>query len=167
MRFSLWKKPDILILLIAILTFYFQLRPIIMERDLSPQELQAGPAPKPRRKRTRKPRRPQPPKVISLNPMAQDFTPPHMSAEHMRSMRKWMDRFEQVQSRPQFRPVDVATVAKAKKGKLQILSVRFMGFFILEGTWPSIMQALYAKIIEATERSFEEDAALQATAKVA
>jgi hypothetical protein len=78
-----------------------------------------------------------------------------------------MDRFEQVQSRPQFRPVDVATVAKAKKGKLQILSVRFMGFFILEGTWPSIMQALYAKIIEATERSFEEDAALQATAKVA
>jgi hypothetical protein len=29
------------------------------------------------------------------------------------------------------------------------------------------MQALYAKIIEATERSFEEDAALQATAKVA
>ncbi len=139
-----------------------------MERDLvSPQQLQAGPAPKPRRKRTPKPRRPQPPKVISLNPMAQDFTPPHESDEHMRSMTKWMDRFELVRLRPQFRPVDVDSVAKAKKGKLQILSVRFMGFFILEGTWPSIVQSLYAKIIEATERSFEEDAAVQASAQFA
>jgi len=91
--------------------------PIIMDLVL-PQQLQAGPAPKPRCKRTRKPRRPQPPKVISLNPMAQDFTPPHDSDEHMTSMTRWMDWFERIRAKLQFRPVDVATVAKAKKGKL-------------------------------------------------
>jgi hypothetical protein len=38
-----------------------------------------------------------------------------------------------------------------------------MGNFILEGTW----QSVYAKIIEATEKSFEEDAAVQAAARFA
>ncbi len=139
--------------------------PVVM--DLVSQQLETGPASKPRRRRHRKPRRPQPPKVVSLNPMAQDFTPPHESAQHMTSMTRWMERFERVRTRPQFRPVDVNTLAKAKKGKLQILSVRFMGHFILEGTWPCIMRAVYAKIIEATEKSFEEDAAVQAAARSA
>jgi len=130
--------------------------------DQVSQQLQA--AGKPRRRRPRRPRRPQPPKVISVNPMAQDFTPPQESAQHLT---RWMERFERVRTRPQFRPVEVTTMAKAKKGKLQILSVRFMGNFILEGTWPCIMQAVYAKIIEATEKSFEEDAAVQAAARFA
>jgi hypothetical protein len=123
------------------------------------------PRPRPKSMRPRQPRRPQPPKVVSLNPMTDDFSQPHETGRHMTSVTRWMERFERIRTRPQFRPVSVSTMAKAKKGQPQILAVRFQGNFILEGTWPSIVQAVYAKIVEATEKSFEEDAAVQAAAK--
>jgi len=69
-----------------------------------------------------------------------------------------------VRTRPKFRPIAVYTLAKARNGKLQIITVRFRGNFILEGTWPRIMEAIQAKIIEETEKSYEEDAAAQAAA---
>jgi hypothetical protein len=103
--------------------------------------------------------------VASLNPMHKDFSPPNGGVAGARQTKRWFQRFEMVRSRSQFRPVAVHTLAKARDGNQQVLSVQFKGNFLLEGTWPSIMEALHSKIIEATERSFEEDAAAQVAAR--
>ena len=97
--------------------------------------------------------------------MVEDFGPPHGGVFGLHMTRKWMERFEVVRKMPQYRAVSVHTLAKAKNGKLQILSAQFGGNFVLEGTWPLIMEVLMSKIISATEDSFkEEDAAAQMAA---
>jgi hypothetical protein len=74
-----------------------------------------------------------------------------------------MQTFEVVRRRPEFRPIAIHTLSKARNGNKQILSVQF-GNFILEGTWPRIMEVLFIKIIQATENSFEGDTAAQMAA---
>ncbi len=124
-----------------------------------------GPSGEPGPSRQLRSKRPRVPAVITLNPMVEDFSPPHGGVFGLHMTRKWMERFEVVRKMPQYRAVSVHTLAKAKNGKLQILSAQFGGNFVLEGTWPLIMEVLMSKIISATEDSFkEEDAAAQMAA---
>jgi len=119
-----------------------------------------GPSVEPGPSRQLRSKRPRVPAVITRNPMVKDFSPPHGGVFGLHMTRKWMERFEVVRKMPQYRAVSVHTLAKAKNGKLQILSAQFGGNFVLEGTWPLIMEVLMSKIISATEDSFkEEDAA--------
>jgi hypothetical protein len=74
-----------------------------------------------------------------------------------------MQKFELVRRRPEFCPIAVHTLSKAKNGNKQILSVQFRNF-ILEGTWPRIMEVLFIRIIQATKNSFEGDTAAQMAA---
>jgi hypothetical protein len=95
--------------------------------------------------------------------MAKDFSAPHGGVYGVHFTKRWMEKFEVVRKRPEFRPIAVHTLAKARNGKMQILSVQF-GNSILEGTWPRIMEVLFSKMIQATENSFEEDTAAQMAA---
>jgi hypothetical protein len=74
-----------------------------------------------------------------------------------------MQTFEVVRRRPEFRPIAIHTLSKARNGNKQILSVQFRNF-ILEGTWPRIMEVLFMRIIQATEDFFEGDTAAQMAA---
>ena len=122
-----------------------------------PEPQQPGPS-QPRELRHRRV-----PLVATANPMAKDFSAPHGGVYGVHFTKRWMEKFEVVRKRPEFRPIAVHTLAKARNGKMQILSVQF-GNSILEGTWPRIMEVLFIKMIQATENSFEEDAAAQMAA---
>jgi len=95
--------------------------------------------------------------------MAKDFSAPHGGVYGVHFAKRWMQTFEVVRRRPEFRPIAIHTLSKARNGNKQILSVQF-GNFILEGTWPRIMEVLFIKIIQATENSFEGDTAAQMAA---
>ena len=95
--------------------------------------------------------------------MAKDFSAPHGGVYGVHLAKRWMQTFEVVRRRPEFRPIAIHTLSKARNGNKQILSVQF-GNFILEGTWPRIMEVLFIKIIQATENSFEGDTAAQMAA---
>ena len=99
----------------------------------------------------------------TANPMAKDFSAPHGGVYGVHLAKRWMQTFEVVRRRPEFRPIAIHTLSKARNGNKQILSVQF-GNFILEGTWPRIMEVLFIKIIQATENSFEGDTAAQMAA---
>jgi hypothetical protein len=95
--------------------------------------------------------------------MTKDFSAPHGGVYGVHFAKRWMKKFELVRRRPKFCPIAVHTLSKAKNRNKQILSVQF-GNFILEGTWPRIMEVLFIRIIQATENSFEEDTAAQMAA---
>jgi len=105
----------------------------------------------------RQPRRAQVPAVTgTINPMAADFS--SLSVEdRVEQVRIWMRRFDLVRRRPQFRVTLVETLIKAENGEPQILRIRFRGGFVLDGTFQMITRSLHARIIEAVERSFEQD----------
>ena len=134
-----------------------QPRPCQPGQPQPPEPQQPGPS-QPRELRHRRV-----PLVATANPMAKDFSAPHGGVYGVHFTKRWMEKFEVVRKRPEFRPIAVHTLAKARNGKMQILSVQF-GNSILEGTWPRIMEVLFSKMIQATENSFEEDAAAQMAA---
>ena len=108
-------------------------------------------------------RRRQIPLPETANPMAKDFSAPHGGVYGVHFAKRWMQTFEVVRRRPEFRPIAIHTLSKARNGNKQILSVQF-GNFILEGTWPRIMEVLFMRIIQATEDFFEGDTAAQMAA---
>ena len=134
-----------------------QPRPCQPGQPQPPEPQQPGPS-QPRELRHRRV-----PLVATANPMAKDFSAPHGGVYGVHFTKRWMEKFEVVRKRPEFRPIAVHTLAKARNGKMQILSVQF-GNSILEGTWPRIMEVLFSKMIQATENSFEEDTAAQMAA---
>jgi fibrillarin-like rRNA methylase len=95
--------------------------------------------------------------------MAKDFSAPHGGVYGVHFAKRWMQTFEVVRRRPEFRPIAIHTLSKARNGNKQILSVQFRNF-ILEGTWPRIMEVLFMRIIQATEDFFEGDTAAQMAA---
>ena len=99
----------------------------------------------------------------TANPMAKDFSAPHGGVYGVHFAKRWMQTFEVVRRRPEFRPIAIHTLSKARNGNKQILSVQFRNF-ILEGTWPRIMEVLFMRIIQATEDFFEGDTAAQMAA---
>ena len=121
------------------------------------------PGPSQRRDRRDLLRRRQVPLPETANPMDKDFSAPHGGENGVHLAKRWMQTFEVVRRRPEFRPIAIHTLSKARNGNKQILSVQF-GNFILEGTWPRIMEVLFIKIIQATENSFEGDTAAQMAA---
>jgi len=108
-------------------------------------------------------RRRQIPLPETANPMAKDFSAPHGGVYGVHLAKRWMQTFEVVRRRPEFRPIAIHTLSKARNGNKQILSVQFRNF-ILEGTWPRIMEVLFMRIIQATEDFFEGDTAAQMAA---
>jgi len=115
-----------------------------------------GPGRGNRGRQARKPKRAKIPAVTGTsNPMAADFS--FLSvAEGIEQVDKWMDRLDEVRRRRQFQVTLVETVMKAEDGEPQILNIAFCGGFVVGGTFPMIMRALYARIIKEVERSFEQ-----------
>ena len=101
--------------------------------------------------------------AATLNPMASDFRQLTI-IQGVDKTRQWMSRYDEVAARPEYSIQSVRTLTQAEDGEAQILKVVFQGSFVLDGTWPMIIRALHARIVEAVETSYEADAAAQIAA---
>ena len=111
---------------------------------------------------------PAPAHTRTRNPLRVDLLRLTMP-ERVERARQWTQAFNMIQARPRYIIDAIHPLYRVEGGVDQtpLYSVQFRGGLILEGTWPGIMSVLHSRMVEATDRYFQEEADAQNAAAAA